>query len=122
MERPVNHIEINLLPCLSHSKVSSLIRYDTGASLVAQWLGVCLPVRGTRVRALVWRIPHAAERLGPWATITEPARLEPVLRNRRGRGSERPAHRDEGWPPLAAAREGPRTGTKTQHSRRMKNK
>ena len=48
------------------------------------------------------RIPHAAERLGPWATATEPARLEPVLRNKRGRDSERSAHRDEEWPPLAA--------------------
>ena len=35
------------------------------------------------------------EQLGPWATTTEPARLEPVLRNKRGRDSERPAHRDE---------------------------
>ena len=24
------------------------------------------------------------EQLGPWATTTEPARLEPVLRNKRG--------------------------------------
>ena len=30
--------------------------------------------------------------------------------------SERPAHRDEEWPPLAATRESPRTETKTQHS------
>ena len=37
-------------------------------------------------------IPHAAEQLGPWATTTEPARLEPVLRNGRGRDGERPAH------------------------------
>ena len=36
------------------------------------------------------KIPHAAEQLGPWATTAEPARLEPVLRNKRGRGSERP--------------------------------
>ena len=28
-----------------------------GASLVAQWLGVCLPMQGTRVRALVWEDP-----------------------------------------------------------------
>ena len=47
------------------------------------------------------KIPHAAEQLGPWATITEPARLEAVLRNKRGRDSERLAHRDEKWPPLA---------------------
>ena len=35
---------------------------------------------------------------------------------KRGRDSERPAHRDEEWPPLAATRESPRTETKTQHS------
>ena len=29
----------------------------TGASLVAQWLRVCLPMQGTRVRALVWEDP-----------------------------------------------------------------
>ena len=28
-----------------------------GASLVAQWLRVCLPMQGTRVRALVWEDP-----------------------------------------------------------------
>ena len=27
------------------------------AFLVAQWLGICLSVRGTRVRALVWEDP-----------------------------------------------------------------
>ena len=55
-----------------------------------------------------------------WATITEPACLEPVLRNKRGRDSERPAHRDEEWPPLAATRESPHTETKTQHSHKNK--
>ena len=30
--------------------------------------------------------------------------------------SERPAHHDEEWPPLATTRESPRTETKTQHS------
>ena len=68
------------------------------------------------------KIPHAAEQLGPWATATEPVRLELVLRNKRGRDSERPAHRDEEWPPLAATRESPRTETqlaqKTQHSQK----
>ena len=62
------------------------------------------------------KIPHATEQMGPWATITEPAHLEPVLCNKRGRDSERPAHRDEEWPPLATTRESPRTETKIQHS------
>ena len=29
----------------------------SGASLVVQWLRVCLPMQGTRVRALVWEDP-----------------------------------------------------------------
>ena len=28
-----------------------------GAPLVAQWLRICLPMQGTRVRALVWEDP-----------------------------------------------------------------
>ena len=63
-------------------------------------------------------MPQAAEQLGPWATTTEPAHLEPVTRNGRGRDSERPAHCDEEWPPLAATGESPRTETKTQHSQK----
>ena len=29
----------------------------SGASLVVQWLRICLPMQGTRVRALVWEDP-----------------------------------------------------------------
>ena len=36
-----------------------------GASLVAQWLRVCLPVQGTRVRALVWEDPTCRGAAGP---------------------------------------------------------
>ena len=52
--------------------------------------------------------------------VTEPPHLEPVLHNKRGRGSERPTHCDEEWPPLATTRESPRTETKTQHSHKLK--
>ena len=38
--------------------------------------------------------------------------------NKRGPDSERPAHHDEEWPPLATTRESPRTETKTQHSQK----
>ena len=34
----------------------------------------------------------------------------------RGRDSEKPAHRNEEWPPLATTRESPSTEMKTQHS------
>ena len=79
------------------------------------WESAC-QCRGHRFEPWSGKIPHAAEQLGPWATITEPARLESVLRNKRGRVNERPAHRDEEWPPLYATGESPRTETKTQHS------
>ena len=79
------------------------------------WESAC-QFRGHGFEPWSGRIPCAAEQLGLWATITEPARLEPVLRNKRGRDSERPAHRNEEWPLLATTRESPRTETKTQHS------
>ena len=36
-----------------------------GASLVAQWLRICLPTQGTRVRALVWEDPTCLETTRP---------------------------------------------------------
>ena len=38
---------------------------SSGASLVAQWLRVCLPMQGTRVRALVWEDPTCHGATGP---------------------------------------------------------
>ena len=81
------------------------------------WESTC-QCRGHGFEPWSGKIPHATEQLGPWATTTEPAHLEPVLRNKRGRDSERPARHDEEWPPLAATRESPRTETKTQHSQK----
>ena len=79
------------------------------------WESAC-QCRGHGFEPWSGKIPHAAEQLGPWDTTTESARLEPVLRNKRGHDNERPTHRDEEWPPLAATRESPRTETKTQHT------
>ena len=81
------------------------------------WESAC-QCRGHGFKPWSGRIPHATEQVGPCATTTEPARLEPVLYNKRGCDSERPAHCDEQWPPLAATRESPRTETKTQHSQK----
>ena len=78
------------------------------------WESAC-QCRGHGFEPWSGKIPHATEQLGPWATTAEPACLEPVLHNGRGRHSERPAHHDEEWPPLVATRESPRTETKTQH-------
>ena len=79
------------------------------------WESAC-QCRGHGFKPWSGRIPHAAEQLGPWATITKPARLEPVLRHKRGRDSERPVHCDEEWPLLATTGESPRTETKTQRN------
>ena len=79
------------------------------------WESAC-QCRGHGFEPWSGKIPHATEQLGPWATITEPARLEPVLCNKRGRDGERPTHRDEEWSPLATTRESPCTEMKTQHS------
>ena len=81
------------------------------------WESAC-QCRGHGFEPWSGKIPHAAEQLGLWTTTTEPARLEPVLRNKRGRDSERPAHCDEEWPPLATTRESPHTEVKTQHSQK----
>ena len=43
-----------------HQKV-----YKHGASLVVQWLRICLPMQGTRVRALVWEDPTSRGAAGP---------------------------------------------------------
>ena len=46
-------------------------------SLVAQWLGVRLPMQGTRFDPWSGRIPHAAEQLSPFATAAVPALWSP---------------------------------------------
>ena len=38
---------------------------STWASLVTQWLRICLPMQGTRVRALVWEDPTCCRATGP---------------------------------------------------------
>ena len=103
---------------------------------MAQWLRIRLPMQGTRVRALVREDPTCGGATKPvrhnyWACALEPvshsywarmpqllkpARLEPVLRNKRSHHNEKPAHGNEAWPPLATARENPHAATKTQRS------
>ena len=41
--------------------------------------------------------------------LLKPACLEPLLRNKRSHCNEKPVHRNEALPPLAAARESPRS-------------
>ena len=54
------------IPLLGTYPEKTIIQKDTcGASLVAQWLRVCLPMQGTRVRALVWEDPTCHGATGP---------------------------------------------------------
>ena len=82
---------------------------------MVQWLGICLPMQGTRVGALVWEDPtcRGATKLmrhNYWACTLEPeshnywahmpqllkpTRLEPVLHNKQSRRNKKPAHRSE---------------------------
>ena len=49
------------LPDLKPGSSKAFLR----ASLVAQWLRICLPMQGTRVRALVWEDPTCHGAAGP---------------------------------------------------------
>ena len=67
-----------LVPISGHDQVGSdkpteallplsfvLLKIYARASLVAQWLRVCLLMQGTRVRALVWEDPTCHGAAGP---------------------------------------------------------
>ena len=86
-----------------------------GASLVAQWLRICLPMQGTWAQALVWEDPTCHRATKPmrhnyWACalepmshnywahtpqILKPMRPEPMLCNKRSYHNEKPAHCNE---------------------------
>ena len=53
--------------CKSYYYLSLLsdIKRQVRASLVAQWLRICLPMQGTRVQALVWEDPTCRRTTGP---------------------------------------------------------
>ena len=69
--RPKEWFPVTFLPFLrEHSTfhlvdVYTLSKIKQGASLVAQWLRICLPMQGTRVRALVWEDPTCHGAAGP---------------------------------------------------------
>ena len=58
-EEAMRKLRHNIRTLLEKSQDETLIviRTDGRASLVAQWLRICLPMQGTRVRALVWEDP-----------------------------------------------------------------
>ena len=63
----VNQAEIeNINRPITSTEIETLIKnLPTGASLVVQWLRICLPMQGTQVRALVWEDPTCRGTTGP---------------------------------------------------------
>ena len=130
LEGPNGHTKQCLIQDRMHTgflafvdSASSKIIPGQGASLVAQWLRICLPMQGTRVQALVWEDPTCSGATRPvshnyWACASGACAPQREAAITRGRDNERPAHRGESWPPLAATRESPCTETKTQHSQK----
>ena len=60
-----NGWKIFIIPSLKWSWFYCLRNSRNQASLVAQWLRVCLPMQGTRVWALVWEDPTCHGATGP---------------------------------------------------------
>ena len=71
---------------------STKTKRPPGTSLVVQWLGICLPVQGTRVQSQVREVPHTMRQ--PWlcTTTTEARTLEPEFFNKRRHCCEKPVH------------------------------
>ena len=51
------YISVTMCLRISRLEEGTFKQTQRGASLVAQWLRICLPMQGTRVRALVWEDP-----------------------------------------------------------------
>ena len=91
----------------------------TGASLVVQWLRICLPTQGTRV----WSLVHGGFHIlwsnqGPVPQLLSPPTVEPVLCNKRSPCNEKPAPQPREQSPLAATTESLCVATKSQHSQK----
>ena len=62
-----------------------------GTSLMVQWLRICLPRQGTGFNPWSREILHIVGQLSWHPTTTEPARLKPVLCNKRSHRNEKPS-------------------------------
>ena len=79
----INDVKMSILPKAIYRFITKLKHIKikmtySRASLVAQWLRICLPVQETRVWALVWEDPTCRRATKPmhhnyWACALEPA-------------------------------------------------
>ncbi|KAJ8785548.1 hypothetical protein J1605_007145 [Eschrichtius robustus] len=90
-----------------------------GVSLVAQRLGIRLPVQGAQVRSLVREDPTCRGAAGPVRRNYCACALEPVLRSGGGHSGEKPAHRSERCP-RSRSNEDPTQQKKKKKIRRQK--
>ena len=63
LREDLGHLWHPTLVCFFEEKL--ILKLIFGASLVAQWLRICLLMQGTRVRALVWEDPTCHGAAGP---------------------------------------------------------
>ena len=104
-------------------KKNLLKKLESRASLVAQWLRICLSMQGTQVQSLVWEDPTGCGATKPthhsyWVCALEPGNrncwgpwtLERMLSNKRHH-HENPACRNYKGAPFAAE--------KAQHSQKI---
>ena len=103
---------LKLLKLFAPLKRPFKIKY-IGASLVAQWLRIHLPMQGTRVRAQEDPIYRGATKpvchnySAHVPQLPKPTHLEPMLRNKRSHCNEKPAHCNEEQPLLATTKRKP---------------
>ena len=92
-----------LFPLHDNCFITKIRTKEVGTSLVAQCLWIHLPTQGTQVQALVREDPTCCGATKPvchnyWACepqLLKPARLEPVLHNKRSHRNEKSMHRNE---------------------------
>ena len=128
----LNHNHYPALFWMPESQSYILAEQGTLASLVVQWLRICLATQGTRVRSLARKIPHAVGQLSLCSTTIEPVlwsqravTTEPMGCNysssRHSKKSHNEAHtlQQESNPHSQQLQKSPRTATKAQHGQKV---
>lgn len=57
---------------IGRSLIKNYEEFQDRTSLLVQWVRVCLPMQGTRIRFLVWEDPNFSWRLSSCPTTTGP--------------------------------------------------